>query len=81
MGERRKSRGLFGWFVVLIVLAVIAFAIWLTVHKKNQNSDSDSAAPVPGPPGAINSKYADALKVAMQFFDVQKCNSFSLSLS
>ncbi|GER26599.1 endoglucanase [Striga asiatica] len=30
------------------------------------------ASPVPGPPGAITKKYADALKIAMQFFDVQK---------
>lgn len=80
MGESRKSRGCFGWLIVLIVLGVIAFAIWIVIHKKNQDSDSGSAAPVPGPPGAINKKYSDALKVAIQFFDVQKCN-FLLSLS
>jgi len=28
--------------------------------------------PVPGPPGAIDSKYGDALGVALQFFQVQK---------
>ncbi|CAN4122965.1 unnamed protein product [Withania somnifera] len=39
--------------------------------KKHHGSSSD-AAPVPGPPGAAVKKYADALKTAMQFFDIQK---------
>ena len=58
----------------MIVLGVIAFAIYMVIHEKNLFSDKDSAAPVPGAPGAINRKYSDALKVALQFFDVQKCN-------
>ncbi|KAM7521201.1 hypothetical protein LguiB_020163 [Lonicera macranthoides] len=70
MGERsNKSRGWFGYFLVLIILAVIATAVVLTIKKKTQHS---GPAPVPGPPGAITKKYADALKVALQFFDVQK---------
>lgn len=73
MGEARKSRRWFRWIIVLIVLGVVAFGIWMIIHKKNQSSDKDSAAPVPGPPGAINQKYSDALKLALQFFDVQKC--------
>lgn len=70
MREGKKSRGLVGWFIVLIVLAVVGLAIWLTVRKKSNNSDSVPS--VPDSPGAINTKYANALKVAMQFFDVQK---------
>lgn len=77
MGERKKSRGLVGWFIVLIVLAVIGVAIWLTVRKKSHNSDSVPS--VPDSPGAINAKYSDALKVALQFFDVQKCMFISFS--
>ncbi|WOG91953.1 hypothetical protein DCAR_0311208 [Daucus carota subsp. sativus] len=72
MGESGKCRGWFGWILVLIVLGVIAFAIYMVIHEKNLFSDKDSAAPVPGAPGAINRKYSDALKVALQFFDVQK---------
>ncbi|KAK2971465.1 hypothetical protein RJ640_020871 [Escallonia rubra] len=66
-----KSRGWCGWFLVLIVLAVIAVAVGILIRSKTKGSGS-GAAPVPGPPGAITKKYSDALKVAMQFFDVQK---------
>lgn len=71
MGEKSKSGGCIGWFLVLVILAVIAAAIVLVIKKKAGNSDH--VAPVPGPPGAVVQKYGDALKVAMQFFDVQKC--------
>lgn len=57
---------------MLVILAVIAVAIVLVVKKKSDNN-SDHAAPVPGPPGAVVQKYGNALKVAMQFFDIQKC--------
>ncbi|KAJ7957856.1 Endoglucanase [Quillaja saponaria] len=70
MEEKSKSRGCFGWFLVLIILAVVVGAIVYTI--KSKTSHSGGAAPVPGPPGSINQKYADALKVATQFFDVQK---------
>ncbi|CAK9178429.1 unnamed protein product [Ilex paraguariensis] len=71
MGERKRSKEWCGWFLVVIVGATLAFSIFVLVKKKAGHSDSE-AAPVPGPPGAITKKYADALKVAMQFFDVQK---------
>ncbi|KAF3446764.1 hypothetical protein FNV43_RR11944 [Rhamnella rubrinervis] len=70
MGEKSRSGGCCGWFLVLVILAVIAAAIVIVVKKKSGNSDH--VAPVPGPPGAVVQKYGDALKVAMQFFDVQK---------
>ncbi|OAY50597.1 endoglucanase 10 [Manihot esculenta] len=70
MGEKSKSRGFCGWFIVAVVLALVVVAVVYTVKKKT--GKSDDASPVPGPPGAVDKKYADALKVAMQFFDVQK---------
>ena len=77
MGEKSRTRGWCGWFLVLVILAFIAGAIVLTIKKKQSgHSGSDEAAPIPGPPGAITQKYSDALKVAMQFFDIQKCTSF-----
>ncbi|XP_042494967.1 endoglucanase 10-like [Macadamia integrifolia] len=73
MGADSKSKGGWcGWFVVFVVLAVIAAAVALTIVKKSHHSKGSAAAPVPGPPGAITQKYADALKLAVQFFDVQK---------
>lgn len=76
MGEKSKSRGCCGWFIAFVILALVVGAIVYTVKKKIDNSDSDKPAPVPGPPGAINQKYASALKTALQFFDIQKCNPF-----
>lgn len=70
MGEKSRSRGWCGWFIVALVLALVIVAVVYTVKKKIHKSDGADA--VPGPPGAIDKKYADALKVAMQFFDVQK---------
>ena len=72
MGERSKSKGFCGWFLVLVVVALIAVAVVLALKKRNDNSEPD-LGPVPGPPGAVQKKYGDALKVAMQFFDIQKC--------
>ncbi|KAL0366039.1 UNVERIFIED_CONTAM: Endoglucanase 10 [Sesamum radiatum] len=71
MEEKRGSRGWCGWFLVLIVLAAVAFAIFYAVRQKQHKSEP-GAAPVPGPPGAVTKKYADALKIAMQFLDIQK---------
>lgn len=76
MGEKSRSKGWCGWFLVLVILALVVGAVVITVRKKK--GGSDEAAPVPGPPGATVKKYADALKIAMQFFDVQKCEDYSL---
>lgn len=71
--ESSKSKGFFGWFLVLIILALVGGAIFLMVKKKTAHHHSaPELGPVPGPPGAVVQKYGDALKVAMQFFDVQK---------
>ncbi|XP_044510222.1 endoglucanase 10-like [Mangifera indica] len=70
MGDKSKSRGCFGWFLVIVILALVVGAIVYTLKKKT--SHSSKPAPVPGPPGAVEKKYAEALQTAMQFFDVQK---------
>lgn len=72
MGKESKSRGCLGWFLVIVILALVVGAIVYTIKKKMDHGNDDKAAPVPGPPGAIDKKYADALKVAMQFFNIQK---------
>ena len=80
MSEKSKSRGCFGWFIALIVLAAVILAVVYMVKskmKKPDDNDDNEAGPVPGPPGAIDKKYADALKLALQFFDIQKCTKSS----
>lgn len=74
MGEgSSKSKGFLGWFLVLILLALVGGAIFLMVQKKTAHHHKEpKLGPVPGPPGPVVQKYGDALKVAMQFFDVQK---------
>lgn len=71
MGERSRRKGCCGWFLVLLVLVVIGLAVFIIVRKRTQKSEPE-LGPVPGPPGAVQKKYGDALKIAMQFFDVQK---------
>ncbi|XP_019156590.1 PREDICTED: endoglucanase 10-like [Ipomoea nil] len=75
MGDKSRSKGGWcGWLLVVIVAAAIGVSIFVLVKKKHGGGGSSEpdAAPVPGPPGAVTQKYGDALKIAMQFFDVQK---------
>ena len=69
--EKKSKGGCLGWFLVLIVAAAVGIGIFVLV--KNKRGSHGGAAPVPGPPGAVAKKYAEALKTAMQFLDVQKC--------
>ncbi|KAJ7966855.1 Endoglucanase [Quillaja saponaria] len=69
-GKSRSRRGCCCWFLVIIILAIVVGAVVYTIKKKTSHSGDSASSP--GPPGSLNKKYADSLKVAMQFFDVQK---------
>ena len=74
MGEEKSSGGgCWGWFLVFLVVAAIVAGLVVAFRSKFHHSEG--APPVPGPPGAVVTKYSDALKLAMQFFDIQKCKS------
>ncbi|CAH9137821.1 unnamed protein product [Cuscuta epithymum] len=63
MGRRTRPKGrCCGWFLAGIVAAAIGVAIYVLILKHKAEE----------PPGVTNQKYANALKVALQFFDVQK---------
>ncbi|XP_042429892.1 endoglucanase 24-like isoform X1 [Zingiber officinale] len=66
----KYTRGCTGWLIVLVVAALVVAAVVFAVVKKHRHRD---VLPVPGPPGSLDQKYADALGVALQFFQVQKC--------
>lgn len=69
MGESEGKSRWVGWCVVLVVAALVVTAVVITIKVRHKHN---GLGPVPGPPGAVTAKYADALGVALQFFDVQK---------
>lgn len=70
MGKKESGcSGCWGWLIAIIVLAVLVVGIVLLIKHKNGDND---VAPVPGPPGELTKTYANALKLALQFFDIQK---------
>jgi hypothetical protein len=72
MGSK-YTRGCCGWLIVALVAALVATAAMVAIMKRKSGSRHLKPLPVPGPPGAIDSKYGDALGVALQLFQVQKC--------
>uniref|UniRef100_A0A5B7B8W6 Endoglucanase n=1 Tax=Davidia involucrata TaxID=16924 RepID=A0A5B7B8W6_DAVIN len=71
MEAEPKSKGWCWWLLVLVIATLVVAAAGFTLWRNFHRSDSE-AAHVPGSPGAIVDKYAYALNIAMQFFDVQK---------
>ncbi|KAL5778184.1 hypothetical protein ACOSP7_011110 [Xanthoceras sorbifolium] len=71
MEKKSRSKGICGWFLALVLLALVVFGVVYMIKQKTSHGSS-GPAPVPGPPGAVEKKYDEALKTAMQFFDVQK---------
>ncbi|KAJ4889519.1 Endoglucanase 2 [Raphanus sativus] len=53
------------WFLGIIVVIAVVLAIVFTIRHRANRSDDIA-------PGSTDKKYADALKIAMQFFDIQK---------
>ncbi|XVF15894.1 hypothetical protein REPUB_Repub09cG0195800 [Reevesia pubescens] len=65
--EASKSRGLFWWLLVLLFAALVVTCSVLTILRGFHYFKKHG---VPSHP--INKKYADALEIALQFFDIQK---------
>ncbi|XVF59759.1 hypothetical protein PTKIN_Ptkin07bG0301700 [Pterospermum kingtungense] len=63
-----KSRGLFLFLLVLLFGALVVTAAVLTILRDFHYFKRNRAPSHP----SINQKYADALEIALQFFDVQK---------
>lgn len=72
MVSSNYSKGCTGWLIVAAVAMLVAVAAVLTIREKHHHHRD--VLPVPGPPGTIDKKYADALAVALQFFQIQKCS-------
>lgn len=62
-----KSRGWIWWAVAVVIAAFVVMAAVLTIRHSKKHSHGQSS-----PPGAISHQYAQALKVAFSFFDIQK---------
>ncbi|KAK6939351.1 Glycoside hydrolase family 9 [Dillenia turbinata] len=73
MATKGRSKGWcnVGWFMVAVILALIVGGVVLMYQEKHKHSDSESP-PVSDSPGEVSQKYADALKLSLQFFDIQK---------
>ncbi|RID58105.1 hypothetical protein BRARA_F01424 [Brassica rapa] len=73
MGEKSSSRCCCcSWFIGIIVLIAVVLAIVFTIRHNKSNKHPDDGADIVPLPGSIDKNYADALKIAMQFFDIQK---------
>ena len=66
--EALKSRGLFWWLLVLLIGALVVITAVLTILRDIHYLKKNRA-----PTHPINKNYADALEIALQFFDIQKC--------
>ncbi|KAB2023249.1 hypothetical protein ES319_D06G004900v1 [Gossypium barbadense] len=63
--KQRKSRRCLWCIVAIVILGGIAGGTFYVVKKKILDKNSSSTS-------SLEDKYSDALKIAMQFFDVQK---------
>lgn len=78
MGEKTSSRCCCcSWFIGIIVLIAVVLAIVFTIRHNKANKHPDDGGDITVP-GSVDKNYADALKIAMQFFDIQKCKSSTL---
>lgn len=69
----KDKEGWFWWAVVLVIAALLIVASSITLWKKFGHFHWKGSHSHGGH-GPIVDKYSDALNIAMQFFDVQRCN-------
>ncbi|CAM8919093.1 unnamed protein product [Rhodiola kirilowii] len=69
MLSRPRLKDWFGWFLVIVMVALVLSAVVITFGNGLFGYEPE---PVPGPPGEIDPRYAEALKLGMMFFDIQK---------
>ena len=71
MCTEENSKGWIWWLLSLgIATFVVTIAVLTILHSKKHSHHQ--VFPVPRPPEAISHKYAQALKVALTFFPIQK---------
>jgi len=63
---------LFWWLTVSMIAVLVVGAAVLSLITKFEVGHSDSAQ-LTSHPTNVDHKYASALQLALQFFDVQKC--------
>ncbi|KAL6010333.1 hypothetical protein ACLOJK_000764 [Asimina triloba] len=66
-GGRRRSGNCLCWLFLFAIVALVIVAVTLTVKNKLHRSALANRSP-----GGISKKYANALGIALKFFDVQK---------
>lgn len=76
--EDTKSKGGWGWWLVVFVIGALVIAAGVLTLLKDFDDHKNGSGP--GHHGAIVKKYADAVEIALHFFDVQKCNTKPLNL-
>ena len=69
--KQEKWKGWCWWILVLAIAAMVVASAILTIWNNYRHSKVSS---VPDRQGKIAEKYAEALKIAIQFFDIQKCS-------
>ncbi|KAM1013545.1 hypothetical protein FF1_043473 [Malus domestica] len=72
MGAKSRCNGWWAWLLVLAILDLVIDAVILAIVKKVKKNSGGYDSAVPEPSSAITQKYFDTLKLAVQFFDVQK---------
>ena len=65
------------WLTVSIIAVLVVDAGVLSLITKHGFGHSNSPEVTSHHPTYVIQKYASALELALQFFDVQKCNCFS----
>lgn len=68
---KRFNVAWFWWLTVFAIGALVLTASVLSILNKLHGSDSTE---LPTHPASVVQNYATALELAVQFFDVQKCN-------